>query len=158
MNLTIANRRLIILFLVLAALAVSVILMARGGGGSGPVDSWQTDYSPTTKAPPHTLADVRSSSHMNVTVYDAGGQPGYLGWSGGSETMAAFIDAVTGASAVAGEPDESFADLIVFYFKNGDSMELTFSRQRDLLMFGGQLYQPAGEITPLIVAGEERFN
>lgn len=151
------NRRLLVLILALAGLAAAVILMARSSG-TEQVDSWQTDYAPTGAAKHYAIADVQTASRMNVTVYDDNGQPQYLGWSGGSEAMESFTSAISAASPVDGEPDETFADLIVFYFKDGDSMALTYSRQLDLLMYDGQLYQPTGEIGPLIVAGEERYN
>ncbi|MHB0914062.1 MAG: hypothetical protein ACYC5A_09280 [Thermoleophilia bacterium] len=156
MRLTAGNRRLLILLLAAAALGAAIVMMARGSGPE-PVDSWQTDYEPTATKKAYTLADVRSASHMNVTVHDEDGQPGYLGWSGGSESMEAFTEAVAAATPTEGEPDETFADLIVFYLAGGESVAMSYSRELDLLMFNGQLYQPAGEIAPLIIEGEERY-
>lgn len=156
MSISAGKRRLLILLIAAAALGGSIVMMARGGA-SDQVDSWQTDYAPTTERKVYALADVRSASHMNVTVYDGDGPPGYLGWSGGSESMEAFTAAVAAATPVEGEPDESFADLIVFYLADGDSVQMTYSREQDLLMFDGRLYQPAGEIAPLIIEGEERY-
>lgn len=150
------NRRLLVLVIAAAALGGSVTMMARSSGDDR-LDSWQTDYAPTTERKIYALTDVRSASHMNVTIYTDDGSPGYLGWSGGSASMAAFTEAVAAAAPVDGEPDESFTDLIVFYLADGGSIDMTYSRQLDLLMFAGQLYQPAGEISPLIIEGEERY-
>jgi len=152
-----SRRRLIVLLAALAVVAALSVFLARDRG-SEQVDSWDTDYSPTSEVRQHTLADARQASHMNVTVYDEGGHPAYLGWSGGSEAMESFTEAVSGASPVAGEPDESFADLIVFYFRDGSTLATAYSRSRGLLSFEGGLYQPAGEIGTLILEGEERFN
>ena len=152
-----SNRRLLLLFLGLLALAAAVVFMARNGG-SDQADSWETDYSPTGEARQYSLEDVRVSSHMNVTVYNGDGQPSYLGWSGGSRAMEEFVTAVAGATPVEGEPDETFTDLIVFYFADGGSLAAAYSRQQDLLMFNGRLFRPAGEIGQLIVEGEERYN
>lgn len=157
MNLNAAGRRLLLLFVALACLAAVVVFLARDRG-TDQVDSWETDYSPTQPGRQYSLGDVRQSSHMNVTVYDEAGNPTFLGWSGGSEAMEKFVEAVAAAAPAEGEPDESYADLLVFYFDDGDSLAMAYSRQRDLLVFEGQLYQPAGDIGSLIIEGEEKFN
>jgi hypothetical protein len=151
------SRKLFIIFLVIVALALSVILVVNAADDDG-IDSWQTDYSETVPEKQYSLGDVREASHLNVTVYDENGRPDYLGWSGGSEEMQTFMDAIAGASPAAGTTDETFADLMIFYFENGDSMAITYSRERGLLMLNDQLYQPAEDITTLIIRGEERFD
>jgi hypothetical protein len=151
------NSKLLIIFLVIVASTLAVVLVVSAGDDSA-VDSWQTDYSETVPERQYGLGDVRVASHLNITVYSEDGLPEYLGWSGGSEEMQTFVEAIAGASPAAGTTDETFADLMIFYFDNGDSMAITYSRERGLFMLNDQLYLPAGDITTLISQGEERFS
>jgi hypothetical protein len=157
MNIIASNRRLLILFLVLLGIIVALIAMVRTSGEEK-VDSWETDYVQTTEKRDYSLGDAENAERMNVTVYRDDDRPLYLAWSAGSEQMDSFVAAVAGATPVSGSSDETFSDLIVFYFQDGDSFAMTFSRDHELLMFNEQLYSPAGEIVPLIVSGEERYN
>jgi hypothetical protein len=157
LNIATFNRRLLVLFLVLLGIVVALIVMARSSSEEQ-VDSWDTDYAPTTEKRQYNLSDSSNAVRMNVTVVREGDVNLFLGWSESSEEMTAFVEAVSGATPVDGTTDETFTNLIVFFFSDGDSFSATYSRDRELLMFNEQLYSPAGEITPLIVSGEERYN
>lgn len=150
------KHKLVIVFLLLVGLALSVILFTDNGGEER-LDSWQTDYARTSAAKSYGLSDARQSSHLNITVYSGEGRQKYLGWSGDSDELASFTEAVAGAVPAEGSPDESFTDLMIFYFDDGGSLELTYSRERGMMMLDDQLYRPASDITPLIDAGLKRY-
>lgn len=94
--------------------------------------------------------EAEKSSSLEVVSFDSlTGSSSYRIESGGGG-LEPIARAVSGAAPATGTADDSFTELLVFSFGPGDSLELSYSPGRNLLMTGESFYAPAEDIAALL--------
>ncbi len=150
-------RQLIPVVIILAFASVALLLVFRftfdRGNGSPEQDDGADAVAVT-----HSLSDAESAEFLTVFVYDEGGMLVSLMVGGSTEEFSSIAAAVAGASPAEGVIDDTFSDLLVFSFGEGDTMEVPYSRARDLLFYENQLLTPASELPPVIDSVEKRLS
>lgn len=150
-------RRAALALLFLAFVAASVLLMILFQENTGPGNR-TASYEETDGGKAHNLADAGKAKFLSVFVYDANGGVTSLMVGGRTEEFSLIAGALEEASAAEGVEDETFADLLVFYFNENDTMEIAYSRRHNLLLANGRLYRPAIELAPVIAVVEAKMS
>ncbi len=105
-----------------------------------------------------TRAEAPQAKFLSIFVTtSAGGLASYM-VGGDTDEFMAFADALVSAQPVEGISDETFADILVLSFGNNDTLEIPYSRTRNLFIIDETLYQPSANLGPMIAAVEQRFS
>ena len=140
----------------LVIISTGVVLGVRYRGEDAAGEASQPGGAVTT--PAHVLTDVSHAKFLSIFVYDGNGGVSSFMVGGSTGEFSAFVSAVYDARPIDHQADASFSDLLVFVFGPQDTLEVSYSRDLNLLMFGDQAYTPAANLAPMISDVEKRFN
>lgn len=115
----------------------------------------------TVEAPERlrSLSEAGDARFLSVITYRPDGQTGASYMVGaGTPEFERLARVCASAKPVAGVSDESFENLIIFAFGQGDTLDLPYSAEHNLIMLNDQAYQPAADLAPLIVDLELKFS
>ena len=150
------TRPLILVILFLVIVSTALVLALRFTAGNEGVETDTID--PFTAAGrEHSLGDAGKAEFLTIFVYDGEGGVSSFMVGGSTQEFQAFVAAVRDARRAMGEKDDSFSDLLVFSFSDQSTLELPYSRSRNLMAAGGQLFTPSSAIGPMIAGVEARF-
>jgi hypothetical protein len=139
-----------------AVLSVVILFMVRPHDG----DNNPADNADLTGGPParrHDLSEAPRADFISIFVYDANGGVSSFMVGGRTEEFNSFTVALKDAAPVSESEDSSFSDLLVLSFGDSDTMELPYSRSRNLMMFEDRIYRPSANLAPLIAVVEKRL-
>lgn len=150
------TRPLILVVLFLVIVATALVLVLRFSTGDQGVETDTVD--PLTAAGrAHSLGDVGKADFLTIFVYDGEGGVSSFMVGGSTREFQGFVAAVQGARQATGEKDDSFSCLLVFSFSDQSTLELPYSRNRNLMAAGDRLFTPSSDMGPMIAGVEERF-
>jgi len=139
----------------LIVLALVTVLLMGSGGASGDNTSNQKTGDPARE---RTLSEVPGARFLSIFVSDAnGGLASYM-VGGKTDEFQDFTEAVAAASQLDGFGDETFEDLLVFSFGENDTLEMSYSRTLNRFILGDRVYQPSGNLAPMIDLVEKKFS
>ncbi|MHB1361317.1 MAG: hypothetical protein ACYCW5_01800 [Thermoleophilia bacterium] len=141
----------------LALLGLMTFLLARNGGGAAGADAG-SGTTGTGGAREHALQDAPQARFLSVFTSNADGSLASYMVGGKTEEFNTFAADVASGQPVEGASDATFSDLLVFSFGAGDTLEVAYSRRRNQFILGDKLYQPAGNLAPMIANVEQKFN
>lgn len=143
--------------LVILALTVVVALLIFGrrqdeivGGSSAPAAS----LSQRT----HELRETSEARFISVIIYDAKGEVSSYMVGAGTDEFDAFAKALAEARPVPDPADDTFSNLLVVSFGRSDTMDLSYSPKKNLVILGEQTFQPAADLGPLVTQVSQKFN
>lgn len=154
---TVLSGRLGLALLVATVIIAAVLVVAnyRGDGGTG-AGNYEAARTATGRA--HGLDDSPQARFLSIFVYDARGGVSSFMVGGGTEEFGRFAEAIRDAQPVGETEDETFSDLLVLSFGSNDTMEMSYSRSRNLLAFNGQVYRPPLDLAAIIGSVEQRLS
>lgn len=141
-----------LLFLTLASLAIVVMIVFRdGGSGSGGRDAYSSDRGVRV----HGLDDAPQARFISLFISNNSGIASLM-IGGRTDEFKGITEAMKDAEPAPGSEDETFSDLMVVYFGENDTMEVSYSRSRNLLSWGETIYQPPADLAPVLKSVEEK--
>lgn len=140
---------------VLVMVSAALFFALRGGSDEGHTGSGPSGERGITRV--YSLNEVGMAGMLTVMVYDESDNISSVMVSSRAAEFDSFVHAIRDARLTPGEPDESFSDLLVFSFSSDNTLEIPYSRDRGLLIYRQQLYDPSGDLTTLIETVEEKF-
>ena len=150
------TRPLILVILFFVIVSTALVLVLRFTTGNDGVETDTVDpFSAEGRA--HGLGDAGKAEFLTILVYDGEGGVSSFMVGGSTREFQDFVAAVRDARQAMGEKDDSFSYLLVFSFGDRSTLELPYSRNRNLLATGDQLFTPSSDIGPMIAGVEERF-
>lgn len=145
------------LLVLLALIVLAAVLLLRSCGQGQQDSSSASPEGSTAEVRVRTLAEVPQADFLSIFVYDAeGGMASFL-VGGKTDQFNAFTAALAGATPVEAVSDASFSDLIIASFGSNDTLEMSYSRQRNLIIVGDKAYAPAGDLAPMVAGIEQQF-
>lgn len=151
------NYKWLMLALALLALAAIAALLAirQGAGEKSAVSS---EPAATTAAPARTLAETDQAGFISIFVYNAAGEVASYMVGSGTDEFNQFVEAIEKAQPVAAAADETFSDMLIISFGHNDTIDLSYSPEKNTLIREEQAYLPPTDLKPLIASVERKFD
>lgn len=141
-----------LLFLTLVSIAIVVMIVFRdSGSGSGGGDAYLNDS--RTRA--HDLDDAPQARFISLFISNNSGIASLM-IGGRTDEFKSITEAMKDAEPAPGSEDETFSDLLVIYFGENETMEVSYSRSRNLLSLGETIYQPPADLATVLKSVEEK--
>ena len=141
-----------LLFLILVATTVVLMIVFRDSGGES--DGGDA-YSSGRGARVHDLDDAPKARFISLFISNNSGIVSLM-IGGKTDEFNTITESLKVAKPVSGGEDETFSDLLVIYFGEEDTLEVSYSRSRNLLDWGGTVYQPPADLAPVLKSVEEK--
>jgi hypothetical protein len=137
-------------------LTVTAVFLARHSQGQE-----QSENVPaaglSTAATSHSLQDASLAGFISVFVYDEAGQVSSIMVGSGTAEFDSFASALQAAKPVEAVTDDTFNILLVVSFGRNQTMDVSYSPARNILIEGEQAYQPQVDLNPLISQVRHKF-
>ena len=105
------------------------------------------------------LSEAVQAQFISIIILEADGRTSSAVMAGSTtEEFDSLSEALAEAQPVAGATDDSFNHLLVLSFARGDTLDISYSPARNLIMLGEQAYRPAADLSPLIAEVRQKFN
>lgn len=143
------QNRWVAVFVILLGIAMAAILMIRSAERSidEPVGG---AVSGTVTARVRSLSETGKARFISIILYKNGSPAVSYMAGAGTEEFDAMAAAMEKAELVEAQADESFADLLVVSFGRGDTLDVSYSSGRNLLMVEDQAFQPTANLQKII--------
>lgn len=151
------NCKKVALALAVLGITVAAVLLASGQRTREAANS-SSDPSSTTAGPARSLTETGRAGFISVFVYNAAGQVSSYMIGSGTDEFNAFAQAIENAQPVGTAADETFSDLLVISFGHNDTVDLSYSPEKNTLIHEEQAYRPATDLAPLISRVEQKFD
>lgn len=152
-----SKTRAIAVIIVVLAIAVTAALLVRSTG-RGDSPSIRSGANAESEPRIRSLSEAGRAKFISIIVYVAGEPSVSYMAASGTEEFTELAGAIAGAQPQAGTADETFSDLLVVSFGRGDTLDLSYSPGRNLLLRDDQAYRPQGDIQQVIDRVRDRMD